>query len=270
MKKKTMMKGLASLALCFVASVLCLPACSVKENRVECPCYVSVKTDIDETCVVSFYDEGGALIERKDMTAEELRSGKNWTAIPKGPFFTSVLSGKGSMVLSGGRLVECPRGGEASPIYSWAKGMVAEGDELVVDGVLQKQHAVVTLRFANPGAEEYPYDIRISFGCNALDLLSLKGSEGFWQLDPVLDGALECSFLVTRQDPGRSITLEFFDRESGEAVGTLDLGRYILATGYSWDTEWLGDVNVLIDYAKSSVTIYINDWTEGATFVFKI
>lgn len=265
-----MTKSLSKILGLSVCLGIMVCSCSVKEDRMECPCYVSVQTETATDCLVSFYGADGSLFERRIIAAADLVSGDNYTKVTKGDFYVSVLQNQGAMVLSGGRIVECARGREAEPIFSWAKGERAVDDEMTVSGILQKQHAVVTLRFVHASGQAYPYDIRVAGQCNGLDLLSLQGSAGEYVLQPAIGGDLECSFIMTRQSAGAGIVLYFLDKASGAVLGQLDLGRYIEMTGYSWETEYLGDINVLIDYARCSITIFVNDWEEGISFTYKI
>ena len=132
-----------------LAALALLPSCSIKEDRSVCPCYVSVVTEAGSDCLVSFFDASGSLLERKVIPAGQLRSGDNYTQVPRGPFHVSVLENMGSMLLDGGRRLECMEGRQAAPLYAFSVSAVAEGDAMTVEGTLQKQHAVVTVQLRN-------------------------------------------------------------------------------------------------------------------------
>lgn len=247
-----------------------LAACSVKEDRMECPCYVSVKADARADCLVSFFSSEGALLERRIITADELTSGENYTKIRKGDIYVSVLQNMGDMLLSDTRIVRCQDGRESAPIYSCCIPGTAVGEDLLVEGLLRKQHAVVTLVFRNSDGLVYPYDIKVSGACNGLDLLSQKAVEGEFVFRPGIDDKLRASVTMSRQNSAEPIYLYLLDKQTGAVVATLDLGYYIRQTGYNWDAEYLADISIIIDYARMSLTIGVADWEEVLTFKFVI
>lgn len=236
----------------------------------ECPCYVSVKTDTQTDCLVSFFSSDGTLLERRTIAAAELRSGENYTKVKKGDIYVSVLQNMGGMLLTGGRVVQCQTGRESEPIYSCSVPKTAVGDDLLVEGILQKQHAVVTLIFKNTSETVYPYNVKVSSSCNGLDLLSLKGTKGEFTLQPSIDAEMKTKFTMSRQLSTEPIYLYFLDKLTGAAVATLDLSYYIGQTGYNWDAEYLADITITIDYARMSLSIQVADWEEVLTFKFVI
>lgn len=243
-----------------------LVSCSVKEDRMECPCYVSVKTDTQTDCLVSFFSPDGTLLGRRTITAAELRTGENYTKIKKGDIHVSVLQNMGGMLLQGSHIVQCQAGMESEPIYSCCIPGTASGEDLLVEGVLKKQHAVVTIVFKNSTEDVYPYDIRVSSSCNGLDLLSQKGTKGEFVLQPGIDPELKSRFTMSRQLDTEPIYLYFLDKLTGGVVSTLDLSYYIGLTGYDWDAEYLADITITIDYARMSLSIEVADWNEVLTF----
>ena len=262
----------------FLCFSLALSSCSVKEDRTDCPCYVSVMTDTDSdnqdpdhssVCLVTFFDDEGRCLDSKLISSECLRSGDNRTKVRKGNVFVSVLQNKGEMILEGSSYVRCREGEDSEPIYSWLKCEVARGDELLVKGTFQKQFARVTLSLVNSGSSDYPYDLQITSGQNGLNLFSLQSSEGELRFCPTVEG-LVSKFRLPRQKDGGWINLSLVDKETGAVSGSLDLGSYIDAAGYSWNSEYLGDINLVIDYSRCTLTINVNDWDEGKTFSFVI
>lgn len=236
----------------------------------ECPCYVSVKTDTQTDCLVSFFSSEGQLLERKTISAAELQSGENYTKVKKGGIYVSVLQNMGGMLLTGGRTVQCQTGRESEPIYSMSIPKEAVGDDILVEGLLQKQHAVVTLIFKNTSQSVYPYNVKVSSTCNGLDLLSLEATKGEFVIQPSIDAENKTKFTMSRQNGIDPIYLYFLDKSTGASVATLDLSYYINQTGYNWDAEYLSDITITIDYARSTLTIMVADWEEVLTFKFVI
>ncbi len=255
--------------LLVLGSAALLASCSVKEDRMECPCHVSVKVDATSDCLVSFFTPDGTLLQRKMISAEELRSGENYTKIRKGDIYVSVLQNAGDMILDG-RVIRCQPGMDASPVYACCIPGAAVGEDLLVEGILQKQHSVVTLVFRNSDDPVYPYDIKVSSSYNGLDLLTLEATKGEFVCQPVIDSDLKAVFTMLRQVDTEPIYLYLLDKKTGAVVTTLDLNLYISRTGHTWGAEWLSDLNITIDYARMSLTIEVADWEEVSIFKFVI
>jgi len=181
-----------------------------------------------------------------------------------------VLENMGSMLLDGGRRLECMDGRQAAPLYAFSVSAVAEGDAMTVEGTLQKQHAVVTVQLRNADGDTYPYDVNVDSGRNAMDLISLQGLEGYFHVSPEVDAQMKAVFMMSRQKAGEPINLYILDKRTGAVVATFDLNAYIAMTGYNWDAEWLADVTVTIDFSKSSLFISVSDWDEVFIFRFEI
>ena len=152
MNLKTLRLSVPALA---VLAALC--SCSVKEDRTECPCCVTVMTETDSQCLVCFFDGGTSLLDRKTMMPEELTSGDNFTDVRKGPLSVCVLQTSGDALVSGNHTGSCREGMEADPVYAWSVSTMAEGEELLVRSSLQKQYAGVTVFLAG----DFPYDVRV-------------------------------------------------------------------------------------------------------------
>lgn len=253
-----------------VALLTMAVSCTVKEDRTECPCYVSVQTDTDKECMVSFYSPDGMLLERRIISAEELVSGDNYTKVRKGDIYVSVVKNLGSMQFDGGHVISCIPGRESEPVFAFCKAAEAVEDELLVRGVLNKQYAMITVNLLNSTEEVYPYNVSLQSAYNGLDLISLEPVGGAFHLLPVVDNQNKVVFLMLRQSQEAPIDLFLLNKQTGAVVASFDLNAYILATGYNWNAEYLGDITVTIDFAKASLIIYVEDWEEVFMFNFTI
>jgi len=281
MEKNKHKLQLPKITYCLAVLMMCL-SCSVKEDRAECPCSVSVVTQALGDCVVSFYASDRSLIERKVISAADLLSGENHTYVPKGDIYVSVLDGMEHMSLVNGYSIVCRSGIDADRVYGFSRRDAATGDTLLVTGVLQKQHSVITLILRNAPGEEYPYDIRVVTPCNALDLVSFAGDGDAMAYEPAVVHAgvsaksqesrddWSATFVVTRQDDDKPLLLHFLDRVSGAVSSTLDLGHFIALTGYSWSAEYLGDITVVLDRVKMTLTVEVADWNRVITAKYEI
>ena len=257
MNPKTLRLSVPALA---VLAALC--SCSVKEDRTECPCCVTVMTETDSQCLVCFFDGGTSLLDRKTMLPEELTSGDNFTDVRKGPPSVCVLQTSGDALVSGNHTVSCREGMEADPVYAWSVSTLAEGEELLVRSSLQKQYAALTVYLAG----DFPYDVRVESALGGLDLtgLSPTAGGGFSFRPQVEDG--NCRFRILRQKDGEPIMLYSTDKEDGSVIDSVDLNRYISRAGYNWAAASLDDISIALDYVKMTITVSIDEWSDSEVF----
>ena len=61
-------------------------------------------------------------------------------------------------------------------------------------------------------------------------------------------------------------SLQLTTRASGDIVQSFCIGKYISQTGYDWNAPDLGDVEILIDYAHSDITVTVAQWEKVFSF----
>ena len=247
-----------------------LSSCSVKSDRSDCPCWVTVVTDTDSDCIVSFYDAYGNLQERRVLDAGQLRTGDNYTRVRRGELYVSVLEGADDMLLDGGHVVRCREGHQSGRIRCFTERASAVGDNLTVTGRLHKKHAVVTLLLVNSEEPVYPYDVSIQSSLSGMDLLSLEAVSGNFHYEPEVTPDCTAGFVITRQSADQPLNMFLLEKRTGVVLATIDLNTYIAKTGYSWDTEELGDVTITVDFSKSSITVFVADWDAVYIYSFEI
>lgn len=262
------MKLWKSLLIVSVISV----SCSVLEDRTECPIYVSVKAQTESDCLVSFFSAGGDLLDSRMIAAEDMRSGNNRTQIPRRDFHVSVLMNKWNMELRGDKVVCMAEGREAAPIYACSLHHISPdnypNDEIVIDGPLMKQHALVKLRFTVDEGTGFPYFIRLYGERNGFNLLTLAAEEGRCVIMPRMGESLETEFVLTRQQQEDPIMLFLLDEKTGVESAAIEIGQYITKAGYDWNADSLGDIDIAVDLSEMTIAIRISDWKEELIEIF--
>ena len=257
-----------------VFAALVAVSCSVKEDRSACPIYVSVKALSDSDCLVSFFALDGSLLECRFIAAEDMCSGNNVTRLERGEFYVSVLKDKWDMALRDGQVVYCREGREAAPVYAFSllrtetSQTSRYSDDVLVEGVLKKQHALVRVRFTSESEEDFPYAVEVSGRRNGFDLVTLEGCEGEYLVEPLTDDLLQTEFILTRQSPDDPIYLILNDSESGEEKTRIDLGSYITQAGYDWSAESLDDMEITVDYSQLAISVTVTPWEEENIEIF--
>lgn len=247
-------------------------SCSVKEDRTDCPLYVAVKAQTESDCLVSFFAGDGTLLASRFIAAEDMCSGNNRTELRRTDFYVSILKDKWDMAFRGSQVVYCKTGKEAAPVYAFSGRQFEIEDKysdfLLVEGVLKKQHAVVTVQFKSDTGSDFPYKMKVSSGKNGFDLVTLEGAEGEYSIEPIVDESLRTEFILTRQSNADPILLSLNDEITGLEKTTIDIGRYISKAGYDWKAESLGDIDITVDYSQMTIAIRIADWEDELIEIF--
>lgn len=238
-------------------------ACSVKEDRGPCPCYLQVTfTDPDaagETELLGWSDD---LLFRNRIRMEEARPA--WTKpVPKGMLSVSACTGYRKAFAEGHRM-RIPPGAEADSLYAWAGEVDATGDMAYASVTFRKQFATVFLDIRKSPEVVRTCRFLVEGNSCGFDLLDFSPVDGPFRCEPLpRQGESIVTFRVPRQgDNGLSVTI--LPEESVPA--RFPLGEYIDRLGYSWKTEELQDIYVAVDLVRGLIDVRIADWEEGATF----
>lgn len=240
-----------------LAAVLLTACCSVKEDRSNCPCIVSVKTQSSDCSGIFFYD-GDVLLESKMMEAYVLCTGENSTAIRRCHLTTAVVTGCDSLELTDSTVISA-----CGQQFPKVNGLVSVDDAhrefLTVEGILHKQHCVISVMVRSSNSIICPYRARFLASCNGLVLRSMEGACGKFCYETSFDTDYRCQVILPRQKDNDGLYMELLSIE-GENLGKINLGRYFLEAGYDWNADDLDDIDIIIDYSLCTITININEW----------
>ena len=238
-------------------------ACTVKEDRGPCPCYLQVSfTDPDAAGEAELLGWDDDRLFRDRVRIEEARPA--WTKpVRKGMLVLSACTG---MVESfpEGRQMRIPPGSQADSLYAWFEEVDATGDIAYAKVSFRKQFATVFLDIRKPADVVRSCRFDVEGNSCGFDLLDFSPVSGTFRFSPVpRDGEEVVTFRVPRQgDSGLSVTI----RPEGAPSARFPLGEYIDRLGYSWKTEELQDIYVAIDLVRGLVDVRVADWEEGTVF----
>lgn len=251
------MKNLIPLA----ALLLLSAACSIKENRADCPCYLHVSFEergaIGHDGVRLIAWNSDELFHENDIDITE--HNPYWVrAVRKDRFTLSASRGVEGAIIAA-HAVTVPEGSAFPPAWSSYHWIDATGENAYSDFLLHKQYAEVRLqcREGGPQMEDLAFTVRGS-SCG-FDLLTLEAVEGAFRYVPANDGT-EVRFRLPRQADD-ALSLEI--RRSGEHVGDFALGRYLHRAGYNWKALDLKDIDIVLDLVIGQVYLIVDGWEEG-------
>ena len=243
-------------------------SCSVKEDRMECPAYVTVLTDRFaqqglQDGTVSF--SADHLLARDEINfLSYLREGYE-QACPRDYARAAVLSGVENGRLSEDRFV-IPPGRQADLLWAYGTAFSAEEDSYVLDAVPHKQYCLIKFLFDDsptpPG--DYPWRFRLLADCSGMNIYTLEPVEGTYR-SVVGPNAIGEWYGVLPRQKTNNMRLEVFlpnadDETEGRTDYTLDLGKAFEKQGYDWGEEDLKDIAVTVGFTETGIRLTVEEW----------
>jgi hypothetical protein len=231
-----------------ILGLVALVSCSVKEDRGDCPCYLTV--DAERTVNVdgwfgtrSLFNVNGGFVDRQ---------------VPRGIV---------DIVASHGRF-SVPEGQQMDSLFARRIPVDTDGESAYARVTLCKNFATIELDFKDEDDGRTDYDLLATGTISGVDARSLNPEEGSFSFvpEPNTDGR-GYAFRVPRQ---KDETLKVLLSKDGNTVETIDLGHLIAKTGFDWKAESLGDIAILCDLPAHTFTITVKDWEGPATFEITI
>ena len=246
-----------------LALLTALSACTIKEARESCPCYLQVTfTDPEASGPAEMLGWQDGPLFHEQVRIEDCRPA--WTkAVDKG--FLTLSACKGiDRAATAGRTLYIPVGSQADSLYAYFGEVDATGDRADVLVSLRKQFATVLVDIRKTPDVVRSCRFTVDGNTGGFDLLDFSPVAGLFRFEPVpRDGESIVSFRVPRQ-ADNSLQLTILPEDSVPA--RFPLGEYILQLGYNWKTEELQDIYVSIDLARGRAAVRIADWETGAEF----
>ena len=242
--------------------------CTVKEDRMECPAYVTVLTDRFaqrglQDGTVSF--SADRLLIRDEINfLSYLRDGYE-QACPRDYACAAVLSGVENSRLSEDRLF-VPPGRQADLIWAFGTAFSAETDSYVLDAVPHKQYCLVKFLFddAPTAPGDYPWRFRLLADCSGMNIYTLEPVEGTYRSVVGPNAVGEWYGVLPRQKTN-NMRLEVFlpdeeDPDEGRTDYVLDLGKAFEKQGYDWGQEDLKDIAVKVGFSEAGICLTVQEW----------
>ena len=275
----------------WMAGILLLSSCSVKEDRSGCPCWMTVdlskvaesrwksperqssteyqmvtkslesRQHIAESVVLrlrgnSDEDEVDYAFKMTETVNTEV--GALEYEVPRGSVGVSAVAlGNEIPGQAGydGDEIRIPVGEQMDSLYGFFRRFYTRCESVLCDVELHKEFCTVSFTLGDDGYIS-PYDLEVwgnVAGVSPWDLMPLEGDFRFAPSQE--DGVYRVR--VPRQVDN---SLELVMLEDSEIVDRLPLGEYITRSGYDWAAEDLADVHIALDMEKQQVMITVSGW----------
>lgn len=261
-----MLKRLSSVFL-WIWVVALSAACSVKEDRTTCPCILildfnRVDRDILDSLSLSVANADGLLcreVVHGDSYGEEYR-----IAVPKGRVGVNVYSflekdGYATLDADGAAMV-ISEGSECPSVYLCSVGIEALGETHREEIDMSKNFCRLSISMVSDGPCPFILEINGNVSGYGSDGQPM---DGVFHFVPDTDENGGCCVRIPRQKDC-SLMLRLSDEDG--VLRDFAIGEYIVEAGYDWTEKDLKDIEVIIDYAKASITFIVAEWEETISF----
>ena len=232
---------------CFamLSMTILLASCSVKEERSDCPCWLTV--DANKAISLSAWYGSHQILDNH-------HGGFVDYTVPRG--IVDLVASQGSFT--------APEGQQMGELFAQLQHLDTDGEFANTGIELKKQFATVSIDFKDEDDGRTGYDLLVTGAVSGANPRTLEPVEGLFRFvpEPVTDGR-GYAFRVPRQkDNSLALTLSC----NGSVVETIDLGYLIAKSGFDWTAENLGDVSILCDLPAHTFTITVKEWEGPVTF----
>ena len=239
----------------FMTVMLLLPSCFVKEDRDECPCWMTVempdRVGHDGSVVLRLhgnYDDGAMDYAYKVSESIKADVGILEYEVPRGSIGVSVVNSA--------RLV-VPVGEQMDSLYGFFKPYHTRCESVKCDVELHKEFCTVSFTLVDEHYES-PYDIEVRGNVSGVSPWDLVPVSGAFKYAPVAEEGVYRVRIPRQVDA----SLEMVMLSNQEIVSRFPLGEYIIRSGYDWAAKDLSDVSVALDLEKQQVMVTVSGWDE--------
>ena len=284
----------------WMAGMLFLSSCSIKEDRDGCPCWMTVdlsdvaesrwkspevQSGIDyhsvtkplkssqhvaESVVLRLRgnsDEDAINYEYQVTEAVKADAGALEYEVPRGAVGVSAVAlGREIPGQAGydGDEIRIPVGEQMDSLYGFFKMYHTRCESVLCDVDLHKEFCTVSFTLGEDGYTS-PYDIEVwgnVAGVSAWDLMPVLCE---FRYAPMQKNGVYQVRVPRQVDNSLELVMLEIPGQAGydgerTVVDRLPLGEYIARSGYDWTAENLADVNVALDLEKQQVMITVSGW----------
>lgn len=257
-----MKTGMSSVLL-WVSVIMCIPACSVKEDRGECPCRIvfdlSGIGDAADSVCLSLVSTDGFLLNTALPLGNE--SSCHSFDVRKGLYLSNIYCG-GQGFFSDSNGIIIPEGEQCPAVYMFSERIEAYGEYCFSRPVLSKNYCLARILLVCDDAAELPFSLRIRGNVDGYGL-SGEPSDGKFSFVPEIGKDGRSEVRLPRQ---KDASLKLDVVEDDRILRTFALGSIIIESGYDWSARNLEDIELTVDYSKTDVTFIVNGWEKEFTF----
>ena len=260
--------GPAAVTLLAMAALFASWSCTVLEDRDVCPAYLTVRSDghvgeagFNKEITYNLSTQSERVLERANSPFETFRSeGKIFKVPRKETVDVMAFGGLRDMAFIGDVLRITP-GKQCDSLLCGSGNIWIPADLGEIKVPLYRNYCRVQMGLVGEVYYPYPYYFVVKGNVDGYTLPDLKPHPGeFWYRCDVLAGDIFEARVPRQLD--NSLIIEARLVEDGSLVTEIPLGQIADQMGYDWHKTDLDDMLINIDFARTMITISVNDWTQ--------
>ena len=217
-----------------------LASCSVKEDRSDCPCWLTVDAESTAT-LTGWYGSQRIFDGQKGGFVDRM--------VPRGDI--AIISSRGEFTVAEGLQMD--------ELFAELLHVDTDGEKAFAKVQLKKQFATVTLDFKESEDGRTDYDIIVKGNIQGADFKTLEPKDGPFRCIP--EAALERGYQFR-------VPAELWSEDA--LVDTIPVGELIAKAHFDWRRESLGDIHIMADLPAKTFTITVMEWEGPVTFEITI
>lgn len=241
-----------------IAILFLLSACTVKEEREDCPCILTIympESFLDDNKLLIKGWTGNETLFSDKVDIRDYPEGQE-KRVPKGSVEYFACSNLSNSHLDGTRIITS-KGKQADRIFAYSTSLDTSSETAYDRIFLHKQFATLHITFGKKyGNDPGISDVEIDAGYNGIDILGMRPLEGDFHYNAkAQDNGHEIR--LPRQGDGR---IQMKILRNSTLIDTLELDTILKENGFSWEKEDLDDIWLDFDYGRHTVTVKTEEW----------
>lgn len=248
------MKAVFGLLAALVVYPAALLSCSIKTDRSDCPCRLSIIMDSPMPQQNLQLTREKFPVMEKAIVKEDFSAGVCVVDVVRGKYVFSICCG--SPVVSEGK--------QCDSLYVWSSMDMLDVncEEAAIYPEMHKQFATLIMEISIENFGSGELDMRITGDVCGLDVSDLKPCPGRFACSPDQIGEGEFLARIPRQSNEDNALKAELVRD-GVTMAVLPLGEYIAYTGYDWSEQDLGDVYIQVSCIETEFGVEVMNWKVG-------
>jgi len=262
-----------SLLLTVAAALLCFASCSIKEDRTECPCWLTINYD----AIIHMFDYKQALVTivASEVVCQEnvdilpLEGVGNEYAVPRRENIVSCVVGHENLWWKSDSLT-VPEGLDWGKVFLDSKYVDCSGDLAYTAVNVHKEYCQVNFILVGLNdASLYPFDIRVRGNNNGIRLRDRRPLHGRFTTYAQPENTAELFRARIPRQEANELTADLLyrrpdhDYAESDLVMTMNLGTALESVGYNWNKEDLDDLYVTVDFVLGTFSVSIMPWASN-------
>ena len=252
------LKGNIGTMAAYLASILITCSCSIKEDRIDCPCILTINTDgFGTNAIIKVSQDSEAPDEKMTVRPQSSKDSSFVYKVKKGSAHIYAYTLAGELDITPYQ-VTVQKGRPWTSIF--ADTRVADCHQENAQYTLKAHKQFARLKIEAKGMNtDLSYSIFVHSSTCGFSLSDLSPVEGEFMCKLSKEDGGTFSTAIPRQ--GKD-DLELLIEKDGVILQTIPIGESIRDKGYSWNDRDLDDIFITVDFAFITADITIIPWDD--------